>query len=419
MSELLDNTRFRIERLKRMIRRLHDGEDPESLKEEFAEILAEVGPGEISTLETQLMDEGLPQSEVQRMCDVHAALFRDIKRPASTGAEVPGHPLHTLTLENERIRGLVAEYRRLLDELPGAEGERPAGELVTRWHKLHGRLSLVTYHYQRKELLIFPFLEKAGLTGPPKVMWGVHDEIRELLAAAAELVDNAAELDGAALTLARRTVLEPMLDKIESMTEKEDRILVPMVSEHVSDTDWSRAAAEWRDLGPMLAEPAGVWLPVLTSAPQRPAAASAPDEAIELPSGRLTVRQLVALLDTLPADLTFVDADNRVAYFSEGSDRVFARSRTIIGRRVEDCHPPKSIHIVERVVDDLRSGRRDVAEFWIQAEGRFIHIRYFAVRSPEGEYLGTLEVTQDVTGIRALEGERRLLDEAPPVEAGP
>jgi DUF438 domain-containing protein len=136
------------------------------------------------------------------------------------------------------------------------------------------------------------------------------------------------------------------------------------------------------------------------------------DDAVRLPSGHLTLRQLTAMLDTLPVDVTFVDADDRVAYFSEGRDRVFARNRAIIGRRVQDCHPPASMHLVEQVVADLRSGRREVAEFWIQLHGRFLHIRYFPVRDGAGTYLGCLEVTQDATAIRALEGERRLLAEA-------
>ena len=129
-----------------------------------------------------------------------------------------------------------------------------------------------------------------------------------------------------------------------------------------------------------------------------------------LPSGHLTLRQLVALFETLPVDITFVDADDRVAFFSEGPNRVFPRNPAIIGRRVQDCHPPASMHIVQKIVDEMRQGARDLAEFWIEMHGRFVHIRYFAVRKG-GQYLGCLEVTQDVTAIRALAGERRLLAE--------
>ncbi len=411
MSELLDNTRYRLDRLKSMIRRLHDGEDPEALKEEFAEILREVGPSEISALETQLMDEGMPQQEIQRMCDVHAAVFRDSQGGAPDVAGIPGHPANTLVRENERIRDLVAEYRTLLDDL-AASGDRPSPAAVEALSRVHAELAKVHHHYERKELLFFPFLEKAGITGPPKVMWGVDDEIRELVKAAGELLPGLANLSPGELALARETVFDPMLEQVESMTDKEDRILLPMLAEHLSQGDWFEIAQQWKDLGPMIAPPAGAWLPILNVTPQRTADLPR-DEAIRLPSGNLTVEQLAAMLNTLPFDITFVDANDRVAYFSEGPERVFARSRTIIGRRVQDCHPPKSLHIVEQVVEELRSRKREVAEFWIQSGGKFIHIRYFPVWSPSGEYLGTLEVTQDVTGVRALEGERRLLDEIP------
>jgi DUF438 domain-containing protein len=137
-----------------------------------------------------------------------------------------------------------------------------------------------------------------------------------------------------------------------------------------------------------------------------------------MPTGTLALEQLVAIFSTLPVDLTFVDADDRVAFFSEGPNRVFARSRAIIGRMVQNCHPPRSVDVVDRILNDFREGRQSVAEFWIQFMGRFVHIRYFAVRNSEGRYLGTLEVTQDVGAIRALEGERRLLEYGEPAMAG-
>jgi len=130
------------------------------------------------------------------------------------------------------------------------------------------------------------------------------------------------------------------------------------------------------------------------------------------------LEQLIAIFSTLPVDLTFVDANDRVTFFSEGPSRVFARSRAIIGRLVQNCHPPRSVEVVDRILSDFREGRQNVAEFWIQFTGRFVHIRYFAVRSEAGRYLGTLEVTQDVGAIRTLEGERRLLQYDEPAVAG-
>jgi len=130
---------------------------------------------------------------------------------------------------------------------------------------------------------------------------------------------------------------------------------------------------------------------------------------IQFRTGHLSPDQLRAIFSTLPVDVTFVDADDRVAFYSEGPDRIFARSKAVIGRKVQNCHPPRSVHIVERILKDFREGRQNIAEFWLHFFGRFVHIRYFAVRGDDNRYLGTLEVTQDLTRLRTLDGERRLL----------
>jgi PAS domain S-box-containing protein len=135
------------------------------------------------------------------------------------------------------------------------------------------------------------------------------------------------------------------------------------------------------------------------------------DGLIPLQTGALTAQQIALLLTYLPVDVTYVDENDEVRFFSATKERIFQRSPAIIGRKVQQCHPPASVHRVQRILDDLRAGRRDVAEFWIQMSGKFVHIRYFAVRDEQGKYRGVLEVSQDVTAIRALQGERRLLAE--------
>lgn len=411
MSELIDNRRHRLETLKGMIKDLHDGAGAEDVKERFAALLSDVGAGEIGALESELMAEGVPESEIRRMCDVHVAVFRKTLEARARAAVPAGHPVDTFHRENQVILGLVEELRSVLDRIEAGGGDLVGEDGAARWLELLERLARIDVHYKRKEYLLFPFLEKAGITAPPKVMWGLHDEIREQLKAALELAAGAAGMEPGELTLARQLTLDPLLEAVAGMAEKEEKVLLPLTQEHLAESEWGAVQEQWDEFGPGLAAPAGQWQPSAAAPPAR-VAAVVPEEAIALPSGNLSVPQLVGLLNGLPCDITFVDADDRVAYFSEGRERVFERNRAIIGRRVHDCHPPASVHIVERVVDDLRSGRRDVAEFWIQLRGRFVHIRYFAVRGERGEYLGTLEVTQDVTEIRALEGERRLLAEA-------
>ena len=347
--------------------------------------------------------------EVRRLCEVHAAVFRDHLERRAPSHQVPGHPLHTLARDNEAIGAAVAAYRAVVEGFPTGDGRLEAPQ-VAAWREAHQRLAHLEGHYLRKEYLLFPFLEKAGIAGPPKVMWRLHDEIREHWKAAGEAVAAAQDATGEELALIRDTVLRPMLDEIEGLTEKEERFFFPMCAEHLADTDWATVAEQWQEFPPLLVEPEGQWRPRPAEVPARLAQLPA-DEAVRLPSGHLSLRQLTAVLNTLPLDLTFVDGDDRVAFFSEGAERVFARNRAILGRRVQDCHPPSSVHIVQQILDDMRAGRRQVAEFWITLHGRFLHIRYFAVRGETGEYLGCLEVTQDVTAIRALEGERRLLAE--------
>jgi DUF438 domain-containing protein len=175
-----------------------------------------------------------------------------------------------------------------------------------------------------------------------------------------------------------------------------------------TEEDWAEIWASSPRYGWCLVEPREGYQPpkpVLKEGIKLP-----PADTFMLPTGNVNMEQLVAMFSTLPLDLTFVDADDRVAFFTEGPDRVFARSKAVIGRKVQHCHPPRSVDVVDRILSDFRSGQQNVAEFWINFHGRFVHIRYFAVRDREGNYLGTVELTQDVTRIRKLEGERRLLE---------
>jgi DUF438 domain-containing protein len=199
------------------------------------------------------------------------------------------------------------------------------------------------------------------------------------------------------------------------MIYKEEQILLPICLERFTADEWAEIWASSPRYGWCLVEPMQGYKPVDLQGQDGTVANS----GVSLPTGTLSLEQMIAIFSTLPVDLTFVDANDRVAFFSEGPNRVFARSRAIVGRMVQNCHPPRSVEVVERILSDFRAGRQSVAEFWIQFVGRFVHIRYFAIRGEGGSYLGTLEVTQDVGPIRALEGERRLLEygEAVPVAA--
>jgi hypothetical protein len=267
-------------------------------------------------------------------------------------------------------------------------------------------------HYQRKEYLLFSCLERHGITGPSKVMWAKDDEVREQI----KLLGTAfGERDAsvAEWRLVVETIALPALSAIEGMVYKEEHILLPLALDTLTRSEWGEVWRESPRIGWCLVEPGTDYRPPESKVPNDPLQVPI-ERAMVFPTGHLTLDQLQGVFAALPVDLTFVDADDRVAFYSEGPHRVFARSKTIIGRKVQHCHPPRSVEIVDRILEDFRSGTHDVAEFWIEFHGRFVHIRYFAVRSAEGAYQGCLEVTQDVTSIRALTGERRLLqyDEA-------
>ena len=406
MSELLNNREKRVQVLKELIKELHGGKTVEEVQQKFADSFTGVTATEISAAEQALIAEGMPVSEIQRLCDVHAAVFKgtieEIHRPAAPDA-TPGHPVNTLQRENRAIERLLATEIR--PNLPGLSDNEPEARKAIL--DAFARLGEIDKHYSKKENLLFPYLEKYGITAPPKVMWGVDDEIRHKIKSTRELLAGN-EADGQPAVKVAET-----LDKVTDMIYKEENILVPMALEALKAADWGAIAAESGGIGYCLIKAVPAWQPAPAAADaaemDKAEAAATGDGNVYLPSGVFKMPELVAMLNTLPFDITFVDKDDTVKYFTEGRDRIFARTRTIIGRKVANCHPPASVHVVEQIVDDFKSGRKDHEDFWIRMGGRYIFIRYFAVRDENGDYLGTLEVTQDIGPVQAIEGEKRLM----------
>lgn len=406
MSELIDNNRKRKELLKHMILQLHKGEAPEQVRTQLVRLMGKVPYGIVVEAEQELISEGLPIQEVLKLCDIHGEALKGIIDPTGTKPVPEGHPVHTFREENAALRKELAALEETFAKVLDSPGKAKLEELVERLRKSFTALSNVTVHYKRKENLLFPYLEKYGITGPSTVMWGKHDEARELLKAAREALEAAGDLSLEELRTVAELVLKPTADAVDEMIYKEEEILLPMCLDTLSEIEWHEINQQSQEIGFCLWEPRAAWQPEEVAAKTK---APAEEEKIELPSGSITVEELTAIMSTLPVDLTFVDSDDRVRFFTQGTERIFQRSRAILGRRVDQCHPPSSVHVVKKILDDFRSGRESRAAFWITLKGRFIHIEYLALRSPEGNYLGTLEVTQDMTEKRKLEGEQRLL----------
>ena len=405
MSELIDNRANRIRTLKEIIKKLHRGVPAKQVKEQLRELVQRVDSSEIAAMEQELIAEGMPVAEVQAMCDLHSQVLKELITEQKDQEVPPGHPVDTFRLENEALGKTTGQMRSILAGIDRPADDSRAKKLLGELKETFNSLMDVDKHYLRKENLLFSFLEHHGITGPSKVMWGKDDEVRGLLK-----VLGAVLKDCPAKAKLLKALLPPAvkaLDAVEEMISKEEKILLPMSLETLTRDEWAEIWSQSPEYGWCLVEPRTGYAPSKPAAPGK--TAEIKEEAIVFPTGSLNFDHLRAMFAALPVDLTFVDADDRVRFFSEGQNRVFSRSKAIIGRKVQHCHPPASVDVVERIIDDFRSGRQNVAEFWIELKGRFIHIRYFALRDENGKYLGTLEVTQDATDIRALTGERRLL----------
>lgn len=399
MSQEINNRERRKQAIKDTLRLLHEGKSVEEVQGIFRDAFDGVEASEISAAEQALINEGLPVAEVQRLCDVHSAVFKgsieEIHAPSDV-SKIPGHPAHTVKAENAAITAHMNERIRPL--LTSVQAGKLASQALL---PEIGALLAIDLHYSRKENLLFPYLEQHGITAPPKVMWGVDDEIRALLKDAAKLAAQGSAETGVKLTEA--------LTRVEEMIFKEENILIPMLIDTLSAEEWSNVAAESGEIGYCMIETPPVWRAKAAPAAETPAPAAPVNGSVQLPTGFLSVPELSRLLDTLPIDITFVGADDTVRYFSQGSERVFPRTKAIIGRNVKNCHPPASVHIVEGIIADFKSGKKDHEDFWIKLGDKFVYIRYFAVRDEAGSYLGVLEVTQDIAPIQAIEGEKRLV----------
>ncbi|KAF0236391.1 MAG: hypothetical protein FD181_2828 [Prolixibacteraceae bacterium] len=406
MSEHLDNSKFRKAKLKELILKLHHGESQESVRQELLVSLSNIPYGEVIEVEQELIEEGLPEEEVLDLCDAHSAVLHGTVDLSASKTIPDGHPVDVLLEENKALKRLSDNTTEELLAIKYRKGQDYENAVL----KIRGsfnQLMDVDKHYQRKEYLIFPYLEKVGVTGPPKVMWGKHDEIRDLIKGSIEILLTP-DLTKEDLLVSSEIILLPALKGVYEMTIKEEEILFPMLMDTLADGDWYEIQKQSLEIGYCLYDPAVEWKPEGIEEEDINAMQKEGGN-VQLPTGGFTAEELLAILNTLPVDMTFVDRNDKVKYFSQSSDRIFQRNRAILNRDVRHCHPPASAHIVDKILDDFKSGRQTRAPFWINMKGKMIHIEYFALRNDAGEYLGTLEVSQDLTGYRALEGEQRIL----------
>ena len=396
----------RLEALKQIIKDLHAGHPMDELTQRFGELIEDIEAGEIAAMEQQLIAEGMPESEVKRLCDVHVQVFAGALEQHERVKMPAGHPIDTFQRENDAALQITNSLRKVAGAI------RAAADPMGPWPALKApltatleRLREFEVHYVRKENQLFPYLEKHDVVGPSKVMWALHDDIRAALKDASR---HAAEDNAEQAALSS----EWLAQTVDDMVTKEEKILLPMAMEILTDEEWAEIRAGEGEVGYAFIADIAPW-PADGRGAVAPRAGGAAGGGgsglLSLTTGALSAEQVDLMLSTLPLDISFVDENDEVRYYSEG-ERIFPRSPAVIGRKVQNCHPPNSVDKVQEIVDAFRSGEKSTADFWIPFQDRFVHIRYFAMRDTFGAYRGTLETVQDVTAIRALEGQRRLVD---------
>jgi len=393
--------------LKEIIKQLHAGASPQEVKERFRQVLENVSSLEIAKIEEELVKEGMPREEIQKLCDVHMAVFREQLEKQKLTVPID-HPINILMEEHKIMLQITEKLNTIAKQIQKISDKTYVADEIQNLEHIAADLLDSEKHYLREENVLFPTLEKHGITEPPAIMWMEHNQIRERKKKLGKIIEQYVSMSFEEFKRQLAEATEALNTLLPSHFFKENNILFPTAMQVITSKEWKEIRSEFDEIGYCCFTPQH-----LIGAPEmeKIEKEKAPTEGkVQFETGTLTKEEIEALLDTLPVDITFVDREDAVKYFNKAEKRVFVRTKAIIGRKVQLCHPQKSVHIVNRILDSFKEGRKNVAEFWIPVKDRLIHIRYFAVRDKNGKYLGTMEVTQDITDIKKIEGEKRLLD---------
>jgi len=407
MSDLYNTELDKKNKLKAMIKRLHQGENVENLKKEFKELLDKLAPNDIIQLEEELIQEGISREEIHKLCDLHLSLFQSSFGKETVQIEATS-PISILKEEHNVIQIFAEELKTIANQMQSFDDYSLASKSIDKLIELSNKFKDSASHYLREENVLFPSLDKKGIKEPPKIMWMEHDMIRSLEKNLYSLIESRSDIAFKRFVSQLQEIAINLHETITSHFYKENNILFAMAQKVLSDDEMVEIKKEFDRLGYCSFTP-------IKNAEQQamPTQVSKeqyvyPDD-IKFNTGALNQHQLQAIFDTLPFELTFVDNNDVVKFFSLSKEPIFTRSKAVLGLKVQNCHPQKSIHLVNQIIEEFKSGKRDVAEFYLTINNKFIHIRYFAVRDNMRNYLGCIEVTQDITQIKKLEGEKRLL----------
>jgi uncharacterized protein len=397
-EKLTNNPNKRQAILKQIFKDLHDGKNVAEVKAHFDAFIGKITIDEISQLQHDFGD--LSVEEMHRLHAKHTEIFKDSIEEIENSnkpEEQPGHPIHTFKLENQELDKLINTQLKVhLEQFEKDDNHENIFKLLEDINLLLD----IDKHYSRKENLIFPYLETYGIFGPTTNMWRINDFIRDAIKDARQKLTS---YTGDKQTLIE--VINFVIQEVITMIYREENILFPMAINNFTEDEWVKIARESDEIGYCLIAPTEVWKPDRHAIEDK----AISEGYIKMETGILSLKQLELVLNHLPVDLTFIDQDDVVRYFSHGKERIFARTKAVIGRTVQNCHPPRSVHLVEELLADFKAGRKDTEDFWIKFRDKYVYIRYFAVRDESGKYMGTLEFTQNIDPIKAIEGEKRIM----------
>ncbi|MHA1591208.1 MAG: DUF438 domain-containing protein [Candidatus Heimdallarchaeaceae archaeon] len=405
MNEKVEkSTEENKEKIKILIRKLKDGVNPEEVRKEFKTFIKKMTPLQFANAEDLLIKEGMPVEDIHHMCDVHLAVLAEtLTEDVNLAPE--GHPVNILMQEHVILLKYANELRDLYKGIKGKSNYAEISKELEKITSIINHFKASTSHYIREENILFSYLEKHGVTQPPKVMWIDHDRIRDIEKNLYSLLEKREELEYADFIKNFHNYAHGLAEMLASHFSKENKVLFPTAMQVCSKDEWIEMRKQFDDIGYCCFTPE---LPAVEQKEEIVHHSSATTGALDFGTGTLTFEDLKMMFETLPVDITYVSKDNTVKFYSEG-DRIFPRTPSIIGRLVENCHPDKSVDKVLEIIESFKNNTLDKAEFWLEMEGRKIFIRYFPMRDSKGKYQGVLEVTQDITKIQGLEGEKRLL----------
>ena len=407
MSEYINNNEKRVEDLLAFSLGMMSGEDGRMLLEKYKEAIEHVTPQDMLTLEDKQMQMGIQPEAIKKDVDKVINIFFNKLKEYSWEKPEEGTFLYYLMLENRAYEFKLNGVKKIIKSYKGRE----VSDFKLLKNDLLGHFeefSKFESHYVKKENILFPFLEKKWDNYRPlAVMWSLHDDIRKKLK---QIIQTLKSDASSWMDLNKQIGKYYFL--VFGMIQKENLIIYPVASETVADDEWEEMHHQSFEYPfPFIetpVKPESIKEPVLKK--QTEISQIDGDLLFKSETGELNPEQILLLFNNLPVDITFVDENDKVRFFSRPKERFFPRSPAIIGRAVQNCHPPESVHIVEKIVTAFKNGEKESATFWLELKGKFILIQYFALRNANNEYKGVIEVSQDVTGIRAFEGEQRLLD---------